>query len=524
MRNMRISPQAKEVLAVTTQSGPHQPVTEFSVTRRSFIGGTTTAGLGFVFAGAGSLDAFARPHPRPPAPRSGYGPLIPDPNGLLALPEGFSYKVVAQTSVTPVRGGGVFPSDPDGMAVFPWRDRGGSILICNHEIGNAEQVRVPVVDRLTYDENAWGGTTTILVDRAGNRVESYTSVAGTDNNCAGGITPWNTWLTCEEVERRAGTVVAPTNDAARRTLTKDHGYVFEVDPSSQRANLNKSPIPLKFLGRYSHEAVAVDPDTHVIYLTEDAASPNGLYFRWKPPRWFRGEKGALHDLATGKGGDTAGLLQAMSCYAGDRQVPDLAEATEVGTTYRVRWIDVPDRDAVQTSIRKQFQPGQVTHSRKLEGQWWGDGGAYFVASFARTTDGSVKEHDGQVWFYDPREKSVTLTTIFGVNTTPDVEGPFDGPDNITVSPHGGLILAEDGEGLKYLIGVTSEGIAYALARNDHRAPNGARTNGEFAGPTFSRDGKTLFANIYSGLVSVDPNVISGWVLAITGPWHKQRRR
>ena len=146
----------------------------------------------------------------------------------------------------------------------------------------------------------------------------------------------------------------------------------------------------------------------------------------------------------------------MSCYAGDRQVPDLAEATEVGTTYRVRWIDVPDRDAVQISIRKQFQPGQVTHSRKLEGQWWGDGGAYFVASFARTTDGSVKEHDGQVWFYDPGQKSVTLKTIFGVNTTPDVEGPFDGPDNITVSPHGGLILAEDGDGLKYLIGVSSE--------------------------------------------------------------------
>jgi secreted PhoX family phosphatase len=497
---------------------------ELSVTRRSFLGGTTSAGLGFVFAGAGSLEAFARPGPRPSAPQIGYGPLIPDPNGLLALPEGFSYKVVAQTGVTPVRGGGVFPSDPDGMAVFPWRGSGGgSVLICNHEIGGTEQVRVPAVKRLTYDENAWGGTSTIMVDRQGNPVENYTSVAGTDNNCAGGITPWKTWLTCEEVERRANTLVAE-GTAAERRLTKDHGYVFEVDPSSQQANLDKSPIPLKFLGRYSHEAVAVDPDAHVIYLTEDAASPNGLYFRWKPPRWFEGEKGALHDLATGTDGDTAGRLQAMSCYAGDQQVPDLAAATEVGTTYRVRWIDVPDRDAVQTSIRKQFQPGEVTHSRKLEGQWWGDGGVYFVASFARKADGSVKEHDGQVWFYDPRRKSVTLKTIFGVNPTPAVEGRFDGPDNITVSPHGGLILAEDGEGLKYLIGVSSEGIAYALARNDHRNPNETRTNGEFAGPTFSRNGKILFANIYSGQVSVKPNTISGWVLAITGPWQKKRRR
>jgi secreted PhoX family phosphatase len=491
---------------------------DLSVSRRTFLGGSTTAGLGFAFAGAGSLEAFARPGQGPSAPPSGYGPLIPDPNGLLALPEGFSYKIVAQTGVTPVRGGGFFPSDPDGMAVFRWRGRsGGSILICNHEIGGREQIRVPVTKGLTYDPAAWGGTSTILVDRDGDHVQSYTSVAGTDNNCAGGITPWETWLTCEEVERQAGAVVAQ-GFPEERTLTKDHGYVFEVDPRSQQANRDKSPIPLKFLGRYSHEAVAVDPDTHVIYLTEDAASPNGLYFRWKPPRWFRGEKGALHDLATERRGDTAGRLQAMSCYAGDRQVPDLAEATEVGTTYRVRWTDVPDRDAVDISIRMQFQPGEVTHSRKLEGQWWGDGGAYFVASFARKADGSVKEHDGQVWFYDPSEKSVTLKTIFGVNPTPNVEGRFDGPDNITVSPHGGLILAEDGSGLKYLIGVSSEGIAYALARNDHRNPNKARTNGEFAGPTFSRNGKTLFANIYSGLVSVNPNITSGWVLAITGPW------
>ena len=330
-----------------------------SVSRRSFLGGTTTAGLGFAFAGGGTLEAFARPRPRPTAPLHGYGPLVPDPNNLLALPEGFSYKIVAQSRVTTMRDKTTFPSDPDGMAVFRWRGSGGgSILVCNHEIGGNEANRVPITPGLTYDEQAWGGTSSILVTRDGDLVESYTSVAGTDNNCAGGITPWRTWLTCEEVERRAGTVIA-TGTAGQRKLEKDHGYVFEVDSRSQEANIDKSPIPLKFLGRYAHEAVAVDPDTHIIYLTEDAGSttvvtPNGLYYRWKPPRWFRGEKGALHDLATDRRGDTAGRLQAMCCFAGDRQIPDLAEATEVGTTYRVRWIDVPDRDAKTMSIREQF--------------------------------------------------------------------------------------------------------------------------------------------------------------------------
>ena len=192
----------------------------------------------------------------------------------------------------------------------------------------------------------------------------------------------------------------------------------------------------------------------------------------------------------------------MKCSKGGRHIPDLSLATVAGTRYKVEWVDVPDRDAKSVSVRKQFTDDQITRSRKLEGQWWADGGAYFVASFARTSDGSANEHDGQVWFYDPATETVTLKTIFGVNPNPDVDAEnYDGPDNMTVSPYGGLILAEDGEGVQHLVGVTAEGKTFPMARNDL---NGS----EFTGPVFSADGKVLFANIQE----------PGHVFAITGPW------
>jgi secreted PhoX family phosphatase len=169
----------------------------------------------------------------------------------------------------------------------------------------------------------------------------------------------------------------------------------------------------------------------------------------------------------------------------------------------VTWVDVPDRLATSLSVRRQFSNDQVTRSRKLEGQWWGDGGVYFVASFARNTDGSVNAHDGQVWFYDPKHATIELKTQFGLNPDPSVEGAFDGPDTICVSPYGGVILAEDGSGLSHLVGVSERGDTYPLARNQVG-------NGEFCGPTFSQNRKMLFVAIQS----------PGLVFAIHGPWHK----
>ncbi|MBC9821236.1 alkaline phosphatase PhoX [Terrabacter sp. MAHUQ-38] len=436
---------------------------------------------------AGSIDAIAAPEAKALARRTaGYGALVPDPAGILSLPQGFSYKVIAKAGETLLESGQPSPSDPDGAAVFESRDNWA--MVQNHEIGGSETYGVPALEGLTFDPGARGGTTTIVMDKKGNRVSEYVSIAGTHNNCAGGRTPWNTWITCEETEQRKG-----------GALLEDHGWCFEVDAFDRDANLH--PVPLKFLGRYAHEAIALDPANGTIYLTEDANGPHGLYYRWTPPAGFEPGKGALRALALSEGGDTAGTLQAMLCTKGTREIADLSEATQVGTTYKVTWVDVPDPLATTTSVRKQFAAGQVTGSRKLEGAYWGDGGAYFVASFARASDGSKNEHDGQVWFYNPSNQTVTLKSIFGVNPDPAADTNYDGPDNIALDPNGGLILAEDGEGIQHLVGVTTAGAAYALARNDV-------SEMEFAGPTFTQDGEVLFACIQG----------DGYTFAVTGPW------
>ncbi|HZC27456.1 MAG TPA: alkaline phosphatase PhoX, partial [Actinopolymorphaceae bacterium] len=427
-------------------------------------------------APAARRDGTGRPH------RIGYGPLVDDPAGLLSLPAGFSYTLIAESGVTRLESGELTPSDPDGTASFARLD-GGSVLVNNHEIDGAEPFPVPHLAGLVYDEQANGGTTNLEVDRHGNRVREYVSLAGTHNNCAGGPTPWDTWLTCEETEA---------------VLGKPHGYVFEVDPHDRQRN--REPKPIKALGRYAHEAVAVDPHEGRIYLTEDAGNPNGLLYRFTPPRSALPlRKGSLRALA-----DDAGRLEALVATARGAVVPDLSVATEPGTTYRAQWVTVPDRDAATTPTRKQFADGQITRSRKLEGMWWADGGAYFVASFARPADGSAVAHDGQVWFHDPRRGTIELKLRFAY-TPDDQDNDADGPDNITVSPFGGVILAEDGEGASHLVGATASGEAFFFARND-------LNDSEFTGPNFSDSRKILFANIQT----------PGHVFAIQGPFTEQR--
>lgn len=460
------------------------PSTVGTLSRRDVIARGTAGGLGLVLAGSLEL-LFAGPAQAAARGVIGYGPLVPDPAGVLSLPAGFSYKLVAESGVTTLDSGQKTPSDPDGTAAFHRRG-GGSVLVVNHEISGGEPDPVPPIPGFVFNPAVGGGTTTLEVDRDGRRVREYVSLAGTLNNCAGGRTPWDTWLTCEESEATVAGV--------------KHGFVFEVDPNDQDANLN--PKPIRALGRFAHESVAVDPNEGIVYQTEDAGNPNGLFFRFTPPAISRlYGRGALKRLT-----DDAGKLEALRATTPDGQfVPDLSVAKTPGTRYRVVWVPVPDRTAATTPIRKQFAAGQVTRSRKLEGMWWDGDGTYFVASFARTSDGSAAQHDGQVWFFSPRKQTIELKLCFAYTPT-DQDTDVDGPDNITVSPHGGVIIAEDGDGVNHLVGSNERGETFFVARNELDGDS------EFAGPTFSENGRTLFANVQ----------VPGRVYAITGPWKKLR--
>ncbi|MEX0648373.1 MAG: alkaline phosphatase PhoX [Balneolaceae bacterium] len=460
-----------------------------SISRRNFLKQAGAVSLGFsglqviMNTGMGFAATFLQNS-------DGYGPLLEDPEGVFDLPAGFSYKIISRYGDV-MDDGFRLPHVPDGMAAFPG-DNGLTVVVRNHEVNadapdesgafhysNDQQVLNQVDKSLVYDwgrgKPAMGGTTNLVYDtRSGEVVSQYLSLAGTIRNCAGGPTPWNTWITCEETVQRE-------NDH----FEADHGYVFEV-PANTEPKLHPA-IPIKDMGRFNHEAVAVDPHSGVVYLTEDRS--DGLLYRYIP-----NTKGKMLD---------GGKLQAL-VIRGQKSMDtrnwEETRTIELNTPLDVEWIDVENIQAPEDDLRQHgFEKGAARFARG-EGMWYGNGAVFFAC----TNGGFARK--GQIWKYTP--SPVEGTSADNENpgkvelfVEPNDANVIENADNLTVSPWGDLIVCEDGGGEQFLVGVTPQGSLYKFGRN---ALNGS----ELAGATFSPDGSTLFFNIQS----------AGLTLAVTGPW------
>lgn len=426
---------------------------------------------------SGSVGSLFGPTPAGATRRGdGYGDLVPDPAGLLDLPAGFQYRVFSREAIDTLSDGTPVPSSHDGMAAFDAR-RGRTLLVRNHELAPDDVAEdgltsVPHLTGVTYDpEAAAGGTTTLLVGPDRRLLSSHVSLAGTLDNCAGGPTPWGSWLTCEE----------NFSDLGRR-----HGYVFEVDPA--RGGV---PEPITAMGRFEHEAVAFD-GRGIAYLTEDAGGEglrHGLVYRFTPDRPRRGV-GSLH---------RGGVLEAMKLPA--LAGTDLSAVSRPGTVLDVAWTTVVNPDPDEDEIRFVTDATPVF---KGEGIWNGGRFIWFVSSYtagpaaADPEDVTTGVHGGQIWRLDPRHDRVELVAQF------DAGGPRDGPDNITVSPYGYALACTDGEDDQWLVGITEDGAVFPFGFN-------RLNDSEFAGATFSPDGGTLFVNLQE----------PGHTFAIWGPWRRQ---
>lgn len=450
------------------------------LTKRQF----TALATSFAFAGLAKHSAFALESASNSSP--GYGPLIADPDALIDLPEGFSYKVISRLGETMTDGFKV-PDNADGMGCFKLDDD-RVILVRNHELNvrnvnrgplaSGQQVDFPVYDKRDDGAVLPGGTTTLVYNMKSGEVErEFISLLGTIRNCAGGVTPWGSWLTCEENVTQEGDGVS-----------KDHGWVFEV-PADAAGPVE--PKPIKAMGRFNHEATAIDPRTGIVYLTEDR--DDSLFYRFIP-----NTPGKLHE---------GGKLQALG-FAGQASSADSRNwddpIWDVGDWVDAVWIDLEDThspDADDLRVRGQAK-GAAIFARG-EGVHWGEGELYFCC-----TSGGRAEL-GQIMRYVPsafegtsgEEGQPGKLQLFLESNDPN---SFNFGDNLTVAPDGQLLVCEDqytDGAVNNIRGVTPDGTAYDFAR--------IRVQSESAGACFSPDGSTLFVNVFSPTST----------LAIAGPWH-----
>lgn len=473
-----------------------------AIQRRTFmqaaVGGAVLGGpfQGLVAASAGPA--------RKPSPFE-LVPVADQRDGVvrLHLPARFNYRSFHDTTTTVVLDDGtILPGRHDGMGAFA--EQGKPVtLIRNHEVNGpvaAFSDQAPI-----YDPMTGGGTTTIQVTRKGEVLAAHASLAGTQMNCSGGRMPWGAWITCEETVN--GPDVGPDfTGAPNIALTKRHGFVFEVPVDGVA-----SAEPIESAGRFAHEAVSYDPKEGRLYLTEDNFGfPSGFY-RYTPP---------VHPRKAGHMAD-GGDLEMLRVVGVDQA--HLEAHQQQGVTYEVDWVPIDDPSpsfpytpgqAAPTSnndalnyVGNQGRAQGAAHFSRNEGQVFDKGVVYFTstqgggpAEVGPDTVTGYGNGTGQVWAYDTRRQ--LLTCIF---QSPD-DDVLDFPDNITTSAKGTLVICEDSAGDNFVRGLTQKGELFNIALNRMEG----RFGDEFAGSTFSPDGKTLYVNIQAS---------RGLTFAIWGPWH-----
>ena len=397
--------------------------------------------------------------------------LSKDPNSVLDIHSSLSYNIISSKGSLMSDGNRV-PGNPDGMAAFSV-DSNHTVIVRNHELGRSSgKLMGPFKDakkkalslgKKHYDSTAFGGTTNILINNNTNEVvKEYLSLSGTMTNCAGGPTPWNTWLTCEE------------NISKNKKESISHGYVFEVDP---KKNYLQVPVPLKNMGRFSHEAVAFDR-YGCAYLTEDRSS--GLLYKFIPSSQNSLSEGDLY------------ALKIKYQDSRNWKKNDIL----MGEEFSVEWVKLDDPDPDDDTLRKTGYEEGATIFARGEGITSDQNSVYFTC----TSGGKYRR--GQIWKLTPISKSKAKLELWFEMSNKDM---INMPDNLTVAPWGDLIVCEDNPDIDRLWGIKPNGSVYLIAENRY-------TGAELAGVCFNQKNNTMYINIQQ----------NGQTMAIKGDWNQVR--